>query len=41
MEIDYYAHEYLKNPPAEFIEDEGFDLDQVLESMADDDWEPM
>lgn len=41
METDFWAHEYLKNPPKEEIEDEDFDQDAVMREWENnpDDWE--
>lgn len=40
METDYWAHRYYEDPKLkEEIEDEEFDLQEVLQSMEDGDWE--
>lgn len=39
IKADYWAHYYFANPNGEEVEDDDFDLDAVVASMADDDWE--
>ena len=41
METDFWAYQYLKNPKVDEVEDEDFDLEQVLKDMETNpcDWE--
>lgn len=40
MLAEYWAHRFYDDPKAgEEVEDDGFDLQQVLKSMEDGDWE--
>jgi len=39
IESEYWAHNYADSPPGEEFEDDDFDMDAILESMGDDEWE--
>ncbi|WP_281719994.1 hypothetical protein [Nitrosomonas sp.] len=39
METDYWAHYYYENTTTDEVEDEDFDLDEILSKMEEDDWE--
>jgi hypothetical protein len=39
MELDYWAHYYYENPSSDEVEDEDFNLEEVLAQMEEDDWE--
>jgi hypothetical protein len=36
---DHWANYYFEHPNTDEIEDEGFDLDAIVKSMDDGDWE--
>jgi hypothetical protein len=36
---DYWANHYFENPNSEEVEDDDFDLDAIVKSMDDGDWE--
>lgn len=37
IEAEYWAHTYFDKPPGEEIEDDDFDLEQVMREMEEDD----
>ena len=41
MEEEYWAHHYYENPDKDEVEDDDFNLDDVVKRMEDnpDDWE--
>lgn len=39
MEVDYWAHYFADNPTKDEVEDEEFDLEDILAQMEEDDWE--
>ncbi|SDH27408.1 hypothetical protein [Nitrosomonas sp. Nm132] len=41
IETDYWAHYYYENSTADEVEDEDFDLDDILQKMENDDWEEL
>jgi hypothetical protein len=41
IETDYWAHYYYENATADEVEDEDFDLDDILQKMENDDWEEL
>lgn len=41
MLIDLYAHAYSEKGNVDEVEDEDFDLNEVLKSMESDDWETL
>ena len=39
IEQDYWAHHYYDNPSHTSVEDDDFDVDALVDAMAEDDWE--
>jgi hypothetical protein len=40
IETEFWAHTYFEKPPGDEIEDDGFDLDEVLKEIEDEDKDP-
>lgn len=39
--VDHFCHQYAKSGVQDEVEDDDFDLDQVVAAMESDDWEDM
>lgn len=37
IETDFWAHTYFDKPPGDELEDEDFDVDEIMKQMAEDD----